>query len=534
MSGESDAMYDGATCPSCKQVVPTTEDKLDQHLICDGRTTVGPRGVSDASMSPEMCPGGGSARMDHIEHRGGKWVLLAESTDKVLGTHATKAEAEAQERAVQASKHNDSRVRRFERIDFSAGELPRKQVTQDGFWRVAGKVARTGIQEYRDSSGGVRRELRLPEEVRASLPSFALQPLTNNHPPQMVTPDNAKRFVAGAVGEATMDGDWVAAPLTIYDAAAIAAVEGGRAQLSVGYSCRLEDMSGTWQGQHYDGVQRDIVVNHVAIVDLARAGSEARIRLDAGDAIAGAISDSHNHVLVSQLADTATTETMTMPIKMKLDGFEIEVQSANDQAVIQRALDAARKQGEEHATTKAQADVEKLKADSLKERDALQGKFDTLDAKVKADAAATIKLDGAEITMADFADEAKREAFLAGAIAKAATARTALVIEARKHLGDKEKLDGKSDFEVKKMVVLKLNKTAKLDGKSEDYVQACYDTAIEGAASNRVSPIDAARAGATAPTLVTVQNDAAPNSAEDARQASWKRAMAANPKNNVR
>lgn len=48
------------------------------------------------------------SRMDvvtmRVEQRGSKWVVLPETGDKVLGTHDTKAEAEAQLRAIEASK----------------------------------------------------------------------------------------------------------------------------------------------------------------------------------------------------------------------------------------------------------------------------------------------------------------------------------------------------------------------------------------------------------------------------------------------
>jgi hypothetical protein len=40
-----------------------------------------------------------------IEKRGNKWVLVSKTTGKVLGTHATRQEAVAQEKAIQISKH---------------------------------------------------------------------------------------------------------------------------------------------------------------------------------------------------------------------------------------------------------------------------------------------------------------------------------------------------------------------------------------------------------------------------------------------
>jgi len=218
------------------------------------------------------------------------------------------------------------------------------------------------------------------------------------------------------------------------------------------------------------------------------------------------------------------------------------VEGPNDETHVRRAIEAAQKKGEDQAAAEKQrADsAEKARdaakaesAEKQKALDALQGKYDAHDSAIKAAAAETFKLDGADVLMADFRDPAKRDAILAGAISKAASARTALVIEARKHLGDKEKLDGKSDLEVKKMVVAKLDKTAKLEGKSEDYVQARYDAVVEKGAA-QPAPVDAARAAAAGNQVAVVADAAAPTSAEEARQAMIKRQLSANPKNNVR
>jgi hypothetical protein len=40
-----------------------------------------------------------------IEKHGGQYVLRSKTTGKVLGKHRTRAEAEKQERAIQAAKH---------------------------------------------------------------------------------------------------------------------------------------------------------------------------------------------------------------------------------------------------------------------------------------------------------------------------------------------------------------------------------------------------------------------------------------------
>lgn len=519
----------GARCDDCGMDVPVEDGRYVAHVS----SAYGD--AASASMM-EMCDGGGAeCRMDVVEHRGGKWVLIAKSTGKVLGEHETKEEALAQERAVQASKHADSaRVRRFERLDLSA-ELPKPERTAEGFWSLAGRVAREGIQEYRDGAGGIRRELRLPEDVAASAPGFALRPLTNDHPPQMVNPKNAEQYVVGAVGEAKFDGGWVTAPLMIYDAEAIASVEKGRAQLSVGYTCRVEDKSGEWRGQKYDAVQKDIVVNHVALVDVARAGPSARLRLDAGDMACGFATEESE-----PLESTKTREQKPMGHTLRIDGLNFEVNDANAQAVVDRLI---KKHEDQLAAEKQRADnADAIAAKARKDLDVVQARHDALEAAQRALLAEPLKIGSKEITVADARDASKRDAFVVGEIERAAAERASLLVEARKHLGANEVFDShvgkdgkiapaKSDLEIKRLVVEKLDKDAKCEGKSPDYVQARYDAVVERAAQARSRPVDIVREGATRPADAREREDGPPPSdPQEARRAMIARSIGQNVK----
>jgi hypothetical protein len=498
-SYEGDDEYDGAKCDGCGQVVPVCDGTYDSHAC--------PMQIDGDDKRPmRMCDGSGAeCKQDSVSLRGGKWVVLPKSGGDVLGIYATREEAEAQERAL--SSRSDEHVRRYERIDFAPSELPKARVTADGFLHVTGRVARTGIQEYRDGQGGIRKELRLPDEVSKSLPSFPLQPMTNQHPSEMVDPTNAQKYAVGAVGEATLNADgWVEAPLSIWRADAIEAARNGRVQLSVGYSCRLDNKGGEWNGQRYDAIQRDIVVNHVALVDVARAGSDARLRLDAKDAIA---------------CDTTTREFLSKGdvkmAKLIINGMTFEVADANAQAAYDGERAAITKACDEKvAAEKLRADnAEKLLDATRKDKDALQGKYD---AKLAEDRQ-PIRLDGQEIPVVDAVDQAKFDAWSRPIIEARAQARAALLVEARKHLGANERFDAhrskdgkdvaaKSDTEIKRLVVLKLDPSAKLDGKSDEYIQARYDAAIERA-DKAPRGVDAART-VTAPTLTLVQDDNEP------------------------
>lgn len=57
----------------------------------------------------------------------------------------------------------------------------------------------------------------------------------------------------------------------------------GYKELSLGYNLDLDETPGEWNGQHYDAIQRNIVVNHLALVQEARAGDQARLNIDSRD-----------------------------------------------------------------------------------------------------------------------------------------------------------------------------------------------------------------------------------------------------------
>lgn len=163
------------------------------------------------------------------------------------------------------------------------GELRPVERLPDGRVRVDAILTRCGIFEYRNPDGSTRRELRLPEEVfkPESLNSFAIVPVTDDHPPDMLTAETALRFARGSTGDTVRrDGDNVRASIGVFDANLIAKMESGKVQLSCGYTCDLIEKPGVHPvyGQ-YDAIQTNILGNHVAVVDTGRAGT-ARVRMD--------------------------------------------------------------------------------------------------------------------------------------------------------------------------------------------------------------------------------------------------------------
>jgi hypothetical protein len=95
----------------------------------------------------------------------------------------------------------------------------------------------------------------------------------------MVNAQNWRQCAIGqSGGDVARDGDCIRVPLVLMDAAAIAEVRAGKAQLSVGYTADLKWGEGkTASGEVYDAVFTNIRANHVAVVGQARAGPNFRI-----------------------------------------------------------------------------------------------------------------------------------------------------------------------------------------------------------------------------------------------------------------
>lgn len=171
---------------------------------------------------------------------------------------------------------------------FDLGKITKIEKTPQGFLRVPGFATRTGVFSYRDANGKVRRELRHPDDVFApeSLATLKNAPVTLQHPPVMLTPENVNDYIKGyTTDRVEVNRDLVETDLIIADEEAIKAVEDGMREISSGYLADLEEESGVYNGAEYDYRQKNIKYNHVALVDRGRAGPEVRLRLDSADAV---------------------------------------------------------------------------------------------------------------------------------------------------------------------------------------------------------------------------------------------------------
>lgn len=330
----------------------------------------------------------------------------------------------------------------------------------DGSLLADARIARTGIQLYAGFEVGkpdmaMVRVYRPGSEVfsQDTLKSAAHRPVTNDHPDDMVTADNWKEHAVGQTGdEITGEGIFIRVPLMVSDGATIRLIEDGKRELSAGYSCELDWTSGkTPGGEAYDAVQKNIRINHVAIVDAGRAGKQVRI------------GDGTGKWGVAPILPTIDKETSVMDVTLRtvaVDGLSVSTTDQGAQAIakLQKDLESSAAQittlQADHAKALAAKDADLAKKDA--EIDALKG-------KVLSDA-----------------DLDKRVQDRGDLIAKA------------KAVAKDVKTEGLSDADIRKAAVTAALGDAAVKDKTDAYIDARFDILVEDMAKNKPDAFRAA------------------------------------------
>lgn len=371
--------------------------------------------------------------------------------------------------------------------------------TNEGFLIDHPIVTTVGIFEYMNPDGSIRRELRLPEEVFApeSLESYKGKPIIVTHRAGRVTTDNVEKETIGTMlTAASKDGENVRVEIVIHNTDAL---KTGLRELSLGYDLDLDETPGEWNGQPYDAIQRNIRVNHLALVSAARAGEQARLNIDEKENLTGgpemeqnktdsglspeeleeAIADfiaKKNAATTSTDGDVATGETTPAPDGEVTTTVNPEEQ-ANDEDVVQSVKERRDRRNAETASnskeialetiTQQDADIDAL----LKLIEQLRAKSDFADAN--ADGADASKPDCG--TEKQDSDESKSQNLNldAAGIDRLVASKIDVIRTA-----DKLHLDGVDVMSVKdgkKAVIKSIYPDLRLDGKSDDYIDALFD-----------------------------------------------------------
>lgn len=164
--------------------------------------------------------------------------------------------------------------------------------TPEGFLICIGvPIARTGAMEYRGSeisdeleSGKIFHVMRAADDVfrPETIASFEGKPFTITHPVDFVNPENWRDLAKGTIQNVRRGkgeySDSLLADILVTDHVAIGLVKNGLREVSCGYEADyIQDDDGQI-------IQRNIIGNHLALVDSGRAGSDYAIHDHKGKA----------------------------------------------------------------------------------------------------------------------------------------------------------------------------------------------------------------------------------------------------------
>lgn len=376
---------------------------------------------------------------------------------------------------------------------FDSIPLGETYFTPEGYLIDNPILTRVGIFEYHNADGSVRRELRLPEEVFAaeSLASYKGKPVILTHEAGLVDVDNVQQEHIGTIlSEGIQDGDNVRAQIVIHDAESL---DYGLRELSLGYTQTPEETPGIWNGQRYDAIQRDIRINHLALVQKARAGEQARLNID-GEEKGG-----------KQMAKVRKDGLTPEEIARLVEEYKQRQAQRTEEA---KAANPTADEGtnpDEQTTDEDEADPVKEVKDRRDRRDA-SGDCETMDeasgviaqqdediqklldfiaqlqAKIDFDEASGEKEtnsdeEGASQPEAAPAEEKKEESVNMDSIDAYISQKIELI-----RLGDKLHMDGidtMKPMDAKKAIIKKVNPNIRLDGKDKAYIDAMYDITKE-------------------------------------------------------
>ncbi|EMM0835478.1 DUF2213 domain-containing protein [Enterobacter ludwigii] len=209
-----------------------------------------------------------------VHQKDGKWYWGSK------GPFDTQEKAEEVERAAYANGYTKDSAFAFDRASVRTYDADGKlhvELTPISKANVCVYYGREipGCDELGLIPDKAYRLLRDPEELRKAADTFNNQPLLNTHIAVSVL-DPPKEAIIGSTGEsAEFDGTYLKNSLVIWDVNSIIGVENKQQrEISSSYRYRLDMTPGEYEGEAYDGVMRDIVCNHVAIVPSGRAGPD--------------------------------------------------------------------------------------------------------------------------------------------------------------------------------------------------------------------------------------------------------------------
>ena len=175
----------------------------------------------------------------------------------------------------------------MEKIRIADANTSKREKDANGFLIIRDNpIAKAGVFDYllsevfsqvEKDKDKIVRVCREFENLKANKDLFAGKPIKWEH--YWVGKEGETQTGDGAIfGEVRADEPYLKADLIIYNKDLIAKIEAGEVvELSPAYEANIEAIEGSYNGESYAYLQKLKEVNHLAVVEVGRSGSDLRI-----------------------------------------------------------------------------------------------------------------------------------------------------------------------------------------------------------------------------------------------------------------
>lgn len=206
----------------------------------------------------------------------------------------------------------------MEKIRIADANTSKREKDSNGFLIVKDNpIAKAGVFDYllsevfsqvEKDKDRIVRVCREFENLKANKDSFKGKPIKWEH--FWVGKEGQTQTADGAIfGEVRADEPYLKADLIIYNKDLIAKIEAGEVvELSPAYEANIEAIEGSYNGEGYSYLQKLKEVNHLAVVETGRSGSDLKIQDKKGTLTMKETKGSFIDKLIAKLKDEDTTQ----------------------------------------------------------------------------------------------------------------------------------------------------------------------------------------------------------------------------------
>lgn len=206
----------------------------------------------------------------------------------------------------------------MEKIRIADANTSKREKDSNGFLIVKDNpIAKAGVFDYllsevfsqvEKDKDRIVRVCREFENLKANKDSFKGKPIKWEH--FWVGKEGQTQTADGAIfGEVRADEPYLKADLIIYNNDLIAKIEAGEVvELSPAYEANIEAIEGSYNGEGYSYLQKLKEVNHLAVVETGRSGSDLKIQDKKGTLTMKETKGSFIDKLIAKLKDEDTTQ----------------------------------------------------------------------------------------------------------------------------------------------------------------------------------------------------------------------------------